>query len=105
MAHYDYYEETVDRTSLRYVLYARRSSEDEDAQVRSIPDQIKQCQQFAEREGLHIVEIVEEKKSAKVPNKRDEFNRVVRLSTYSTTILSKTFRLLRIGLPIMPVAK
>lgn len=78
MAHYDYYEETVDRTSLRYVLYARRSSEDEDAQVRSIPDQIKQCQQFAEREGLHIVEIVEEKKSAKVPNKRDEFNRVVR---------------------------
>lgn len=71
-------EETVDRRSLRYVLYARKSTEDEDSQMRSIGDQIEQCKRLAEREGLHIVSIVEESKSAKSPDKRPLFTQILK---------------------------
>ncbi len=61
-------EEEIDRTKLRYVLYARRSTTDEGSQVRSVPDQIKHCKRHADREGLNIVATVREKGSAKRPN-------------------------------------
>ena len=35
-----------DPPALRYVLYARKSSEDSRAQVKSIPDQIEDCMNF-----------------------------------------------------------
>lgn len=62
--------EEIDRTKLRYVLYARRSSTDEGSQVRSVPDQIKYCKRLAELSGLNIVDTLEENGSAKKPNKK-----------------------------------
>lgn len=62
---------------LRYVLYARKSSEGEDAQEKSIPDQIQYCEEYAERTGLLVVKTVEEKKSAKVSGKRDKFAQIL----------------------------
>jgi predicted site-specific integrase-resolvase len=44
---------------LRYVLYARKSSIGEDAQAQSIPDQIKYCREYAEREGLIIAATID----------------------------------------------
>ncbi len=61
-------DEEIDRTKLRYVLYARRSTTDEGSQVRSVPDQIKYCKRHAEIGGLNIVATVKEKGSAKKPN-------------------------------------
>ncbi len=60
--------EEIDRSKLRYVLYARRSSTDEGSQVRSVPDQIKYCKRLAELSGLNIVATFEENGSAKKPN-------------------------------------
>ena len=58
---------------LRYVLYARKSSESEDRQIQSIDDQIKYLTKLADTEGLHIVEILTEAKSAKQPYGRAKF--------------------------------
>lgn len=73
-----YYEETLDRSKLRYVLYARKSSSDEDAQSHSIPAQIADCMRVAEREGLNVVEILREEQSAKVPDKREVFKEMLK---------------------------
>ena len=58
---------------LRYVLYARKSSIGEDAQAQSIPDQLKYCREYAEREGLLIAATVDEDGSAWTPNNRKKF--------------------------------
>jgi len=63
-------EEEIDLTKLRYVLYARRSSEDKNKQVRSLTDQVKDCKKFAVANGLHIVKVIREKKSAKRAGQR-----------------------------------
>lgn len=55
----------LDVTKLRYVLYARKSTEDEGSQVNSIDDQIRICLEYAENHGLHVVKIIREEKSAK----------------------------------------
>jgi len=60
--------DTTDITKLRYVLYARKSTEDETRQVRSIDDQIRDCQKLALELGLNVVgEPIRETKSAKRP--------------------------------------
>lgn len=63
---------------LRYVLYARKSSEGEDAQSQSLPDQIKYCREYALREGLLIVcRPIEESASAWTSNNRPKFNQIL----------------------------
>ena len=51
----------------RYVMYLRRSTEDEDKQVRSIEDQEVECRALAKQRGLNIKDedIIEERASAK----------------------------------------
>jgi site-specific DNA recombinase len=71
-------QEPVDLTRLRYVLYARKSTDDNSRQVRSIPDQIRDCQKLADSMGLRVVNIIREKKSAKKPRERTEFTQMLR---------------------------
>lgn len=70
-------KEPIDPTKLRYVLYARKSSEETGNQFRSIGDQISDCKQYAAKNHLKIKAIVEEKKSAKVPNRRPLFRQML----------------------------
>jgi DNA invertase Pin-like site-specific DNA recombinase len=77
---YDYAmndDEELDITKLRYVLYARKSTTDEQRQIRSIPDQIAECQQLAANKGIKVVEVLEEIKSAKKPNQRPIFTQML----------------------------
>lgn len=67
----------IDFKTLRYVLYARKSTDDPKRQVRSIPDQIDECKQLAQRLGLNVVDTFREEKSAKRPNIRPVFTKVV----------------------------
>src|SRR5256884_8652010 len=70
-------DQELDVTKLRYVLYARKSTDDPQRQVRSIDDQIAECRQLAQRLGIHIAEIIIEKKSAKKPGKRPLFRQML----------------------------
>lgn len=68
----------MDRKKLRYILYARKSEEDKKRQVRSIDDQISDCMALAKREGLTILRIIKEEKSAKKKYNRPEFDNMIK---------------------------
>jgi site-specific DNA recombinase len=75
---YDYGDE-LDISRLKYALYARKSTDDPQRQVRSIDDQIAECRQFARNKGIKIVEpILIEKKSAKKPGARPIFAQLLK---------------------------
>mgnify|MGYP001627906655 CR=1 FL=1 len=61
---------------LRYLLYARKSSESEDRQMASIEDQINEVQKIAREKNLNIVGVYSESKSAKAPG-RKAFNEML----------------------------
>lgn len=73
-------EPKLDVTKLRYVLYARKSRTDEFGQVRTIADQIAECKLFVSRlpVPIKVVDIIEEKESAKTPGKRTLFNDMIK---------------------------
>lgn len=61
---------------MKYFVYARKSTEDEERQVMSIEAQIAEINEFARREGLKIAKTFIESKSAKKPG-RPIFNEMV----------------------------
>jgi site-specific DNA recombinase len=63
---------------VKYVLYARKSTESEERQVLSIDSQIKEMLQLAEREGLEVVDMRRESHSAKATGERPVFNDIVK---------------------------
>ena len=71
-------DEQVDIRSLRYVLYARKSTTDEGEQVRSLGDQIRDCEKLADNAGLKVVAKFKESKSAKRANQRPIFSQILR---------------------------
>ena len=58
-------EPQVEITKLKYVLYACKSTDDPQRQIRSVDDQIDECRLLAERNGMRVVKILKETKSAK----------------------------------------
>jgi len=63
---------------LRYFVYARKSSEDEDRQVLSLDSQEKTLKELADRSGLAIKEIFRESHSAKAPDQRPIFAEMIK---------------------------
>lgn len=71
-------DEELDITKLKYVLYARKSTTDETRQVRSIPDQMRECIDLANRLGITVdKKYLKETKSAKTPNQRQIFTQML----------------------------
>jgi site-specific DNA recombinase len=64
------------KTCLKYVVYARRSTEDEERQQLSIPSQLDETKKFAKTSGLTIVDTLFESKTAKKPG-RTIFNKLL----------------------------
>lgn len=62
---------------VKYVLYARKSSESEEKQILSIDSQISEMLAIAEREGLEIVDIRRESCSAKNSGQRPVFKELL----------------------------
>ncbi len=67
----------VDTAKLKYVIYARKSTDEESKQVFSIEDQVDKCVEFAERNELKKVDILIEKRSAKEPDIRPIFREML----------------------------
>jgi site-specific DNA recombinase len=63
--------------TIKYFLYARKSSESEDRQTQSIDDQINHLKSLAIDLGLDIVKVFTESKSAKQPNNRPVFEEMI----------------------------
>ncbi len=66
-------------TDGRYVLYARKSSESDEKQAKSIDQQIAECEQIAEKRGLKIVKVLVEKKSAHTGEARAQFANMLQM--------------------------
>lgn len=67
---------------MKYAIYARKSSEDDDRQALSIPAQIHEVKELVKKYGEeppNEQDIFYEEKSARKPHRRDEFNRLVEL--------------------------
>lgn len=70
-------EKELEGDSRKFVIYARKSTEDDQRQVQSIGDQIEQCVKYAKSNNLEVVEIIREEKSAKIAGKRPRFDEMI----------------------------
>lgn len=61
----------------KYVIYVRKSTDETGKQIRSTEDQITECVEFAKRNGLNFSGIIDEAESAKEPNIRPKFRKVL----------------------------
>lgn len=61
----------------KYVIYVRKSTDEKGKQIRSIEDQITECVDFAKRNNLKFVDIIDEEESAKEPNIRPKFTKML----------------------------
>lgn len=68
---------TENKQKIKYILYARKSTEDDGRQVQSIEDQISKLKETSNRLNLQIVEVLAEEKSAKKPNNRPQFSKMI----------------------------
>jgi len=62
---------------IKYCLYARKSTEQDEKQALSIDSQIKEMQAIAEREGLNVVTVKRESHSAKDSGQRPVFKEIL----------------------------
>lgn len=73
--------EEKDITQYRYVIYARKSTESEERQAKSLGDQIIECEKLVENKKLKVLDKqyspIEEKQSAKEPDIRPKFRKML----------------------------
>lgn len=67
----------VIQTKIKYVLYCRKSTENEERQVLSIESQVNEMLQIAERENIEVVDIRRESHSAKDSGQRPVFKEIL----------------------------
>lgn len=75
-------EDVKEPSEYRYIIYARKSTDEEGKQEYSIEDQITVCKEYCEKEEIQdsqIVEIIQERKSARESGKRPQFTRMMNL--------------------------
>ena len=65
------------KSTMKYILYARKSTDTEDKQVQSLDDQISAMKARAQALGLKIVRVAKESKSAKSPFQRPVFDEMI----------------------------
>lgn len=62
---------------IKYCLYARKSTEQEDRQALSIESQVKEMLALAQKDGLNVVEIKRESHSSKEVGQRPVYNELI----------------------------
>jgi len=90
----------MDLKELKYGLYARKSNESEDKQIASLDDQTETMTDMAKASDYRIVKkaVFMESKSAKIPDQRPEFDKLIELienGTINAILTYKSNRLAR----------
>jgi site-specific DNA recombinase len=67
----------VPRIKVKYVLYARKSTESDEKQALSIESQVKEMLTIADRDGLEVIDIRRESHSAKESGQRPVFKELL----------------------------
>lgn len=67
----------IPRIKVKYVLYARKSTESDEKQALSIESQVKEMLNIADRDGLEIIDIRRESHSAKESGQRPVFKELL----------------------------
>ena len=70
------YMSTQNFQTKKFFLYARKSTDTEERQVRSIDDQIAELQELAKKENIEVIKTFIEKQTAKEPG-RPIFNEML----------------------------
>lgn len=70
-------DQLVSSRDLKYIIYARKSTESAERQIRSLDDQVAECREMAEKMKLQVVKIVKESESAKEPEIRPLFRKML----------------------------
>ena len=70
-------ERDIDHPNLRFVIYARKSTDEEGKQVHSVEDQVVVCEDFAKKNDIRVVHVLKEKMSAKEPDVRPVFREML----------------------------
>ena len=65
------------KNTIKYFIYARKSQEGDEKQAQSIPDQLREDELVAKRYGIKVVDTLTEEGSAKEPNKRPIFDKML----------------------------
>lgn len=63
---------------MKYIIYCRKSSEDDSKQIQSLETQERLLVEYAQRAGLDVVEVLHESRSAKNDNNRPLFNSMLK---------------------------
>lgn len=61
----------------RYAIYARKSTDEDGKQIRSLPDQILECKDYADKHGLRVVDVIQEAETAKESGIRPKFKKML----------------------------
>ena len=64
---------------MKYFIYCRKSSEEEERQALSIESQLQELRDYAKKHGLFVVDVFTESKSARKPNNRPVFDEMLGL--------------------------
>ncbi len=67
----------IPAVKIKYVLYARKSTESDEKQTLSIESQVKEMLQIAERDGLEVIDIRRESHSAKDSGQRPVYKEIL----------------------------
>ncbi|MCX6811516.1 MAG: recombinase family protein [Candidatus Berkelbacteria bacterium] len=70
---------------MKYIIYARKSTEDKDRQILSIESQLTELREFATKEKLEIVASFQEAKTAKEPVKNIGSNHILVKEKYESS--------------------
>jgi len=70
---------TINDQKIKYALYCRKSTEDDNRQVLSLDSQEQEMIKMADNLGLEIVQTFRESKSAKKPDNRPQFSELINL--------------------------
>jgi len=69
----------IDPKKLKFIIYARKSTEGEDRQVASLDDQLEFAEGLAKKNSYKVIKTFREAASARKPHNRPKFDQMIKM--------------------------